>query len=292
MIELTRAVLELLQSGRRGSLATVVRVSGSTPQQVGARLLLRADGTTLGTVGGGAIEQAVLDELRAAVEDGKPRLCVRDLGHELGMCCGGRMEIFIEPIEAVQRLIVLGAGHVALATAAAARAVGFQVTVVDDRDELNAEQRFVGCERVLLEPAAAALRLLPSEHDWVLIVTHDHRLDEEAFDAFVRLPHRYLGMIGSRRKVLRILGRVHARSPLPSLERVYAPVGLDLGAVTPEEIAVSVVAELVALRHGRAAAHLRLIHEPQLERVLSGEIGAEAAARIEAEPGKNWRPPT
>ena len=282
-IDLARAVVEVLESRRRGALATVVRTSGSTPQQPGARLLLRPDGIALGTVGGGAIEHAVLDELRAAIRDGRPRLVVRDLGYELGMCCGGRMEVFVEPIEAVQRLILLGAGHVACATAAAARGVGFAVTVVDDREDLCTEARFPGCARILAEPAAAVSMLAPTEHDWLFVVTHDHRLDEEAFDVFVRLPHRYLGMIGSRRKVLRILGRVHAKSPLPSLERVYAPVGLDVGAVTPEEIAVSVVAELVALRHGRPAPHLRLMQDPRLARVLSGEIGADAAARVESE---------
>jgi xanthine dehydrogenase accessory factor len=191
------------------------------------------------------------------------------------------MELFVEPIEAEQRLIVFGAGHVAKPTAALARQLGFTVTVVDDREELNSEERFPGCTRIEAEPAEAAERVRPREGDWLLVVTHDHRLDEEALDTYARLPHRYLGMIGSRRKVFRILQRIAQRRGLPALERVYAPVGLDIGAVTPEEIAVSIVAELVALKHGKHAAHLRAIDDPRVQRVLAGELSAEAAAAID-----------
>jgi len=198
------------------------------------------------------------------------------------MCCGGRMEVFVEPIEGRPRLVIFGAGHVALPTASFARACGFDVWVVDDREELNTETRFPDCTRVLAEPTAAVARVAPRDDDWLFVVTHDHALDEEALDVFARLPHRYLGLIGSRRKIFRILHRLHVRGPLPPLDRVYAPVGLDLGAVTPEEIAISVTAELVALRHGRPARHLRAVDDPRLRRVLDGELTAEAAAALDA----------
>jgi xanthine dehydrogenase accessory factor len=273
MVEVTEALLELLRSGGRGALATVVRASGSTPQQPGARLLLRPDGSRVGTVGGGAIEQAVVEALRACVRDGRPQLLVRDLGRDLGMCCGGRMEVFVEPIEGAPRLVIFGAGHIGRATAAIARGVGFAVTVVDDREELNTEERFPGCVRVLAEPYEARDRIAPQAHDWLLVVTHDHRLDEEALDTYARLPHAYLGVIGSKRKIVRLLQRIRARrGALPPLQRVYAPVGLDLGAVSPEEIAVSIVAELIALRHGRqGAAHLRALDDPVIRRAVEGE---------------------
>lgn len=188
------------------------------------------------------------------------------------------MEVFIEPVEAAQRLIVFGAGHVAKPTAELARRVGFEVTVVDDREELASRERFPDCELVLAEPREAAARLAPRPEDWLLIVTYDHRLDEEALATFARLPHRYLGLIGSRRKVLRILQRLAGRGDLPPLDRVYAPVGLDIGAVSPEEIAVSIVAELVAIRHGKPARHLRALDDPRVARVLAGELSPEAAA--------------
>jgi xanthine dehydrogenase accessory factor len=281
MRDVSRAILRILDGGRRGALATVVRASGSTPQQPSARLVLAPDGTTVGTVGGGAVERAVLEALALCLESGKPELVVYDLGRDLGMCCGGRMEVFVEPIEALQRLFVFGAGHVAQPTAALAQRVGFAVTVVDDREDLNTEQRFAGCTRILAEPAEAAECVAPRAEDWLLVVTHDHRLDEEALDTYVRLPHRYLGMIGSRRKVFRVLQRIAQRRGLPALDRVYAPVGLDLGAVSPDEIAVSVVSELIALRHGRPSQHLRAVDDPRLLRVLSGELSSEAAAAIE-----------
>jgi xanthine dehydrogenase accessory factor len=283
MRDVTAALLALLDGqaaggGGRGALATLVRASGSTPQQPGARLLLRPDGSLVGTVGGGAIEHAIIEELRACVRDGAPRLVARDLGRDLGMCCGGRMEVFVEPIERAPRLIVFGAGHVAKPTASLARSVGFAVTVVDDREELNDEARFPGCARVLAEPREALARLAPGPHDWLLVVTHDHRLDEEAIDTYAALPHAYLGVIGSRRKLVRILQRIRARrGALPPLERVHAPVGLGIGAVSPEEIAVSIVAELIALRHGAPSpGHLRALEDPAIRRALEGpEMEAE-----------------
>ncbi len=277
---MTEALLEVLRSGGRGALATVVRTAGSAPQQPGARLLLTETGQAVGTVGGGAIEREVLEALRACLADGKPRLVVRDLGRELGMCCGGRMEVFVEPTQATPRLVLFGAGHVAKPTAAMARSVGFRVTVVDHRDELNTPQRFEGCTRIVAEPTDVVTELAPTAHDWFLIVTHDHRLDELALDTYARGPHRYIGMIGSRRKVFRVLQRIHARRGLPPLDRVYAPVGLRLGAVSPEEIAVSIVAELVALRHSRPGSHMRAVDDPRLSKVLAGALTPEAAAQL------------
>lgn len=282
MRDVTEAILAVLDGGGRGALATVVRASGSTPQQVGARLLLRPDGTCVGTVGGGAIEHAVLEELRACAVDGRPRLVVKDLLRDLGMCCGGRMEVLVEPIEGSPRLVLFGAGHVAKPTAALARTLGFRVLVADDREDLNTEERFPGCERVLAEPEEAAIET--SERDWLLVMTHDHRLDEEALDFYARRPHAYLGVIGSRRKIYRMLQRIAARHGLPPLERVYAPVGLDIGAVSPEEIAVSIAAELTALRHGASAAHMRAVDDPALAKVLAGQLTPEAAAQLEREP--------
>jgi xanthine dehydrogenase accessory factor len=270
MREVAAALVELLDRGGRGALATVTRASGSTPQQPGARLLLRPDGSTVGTVGGGAIERVVLDALRACMRDGKATVVVRDLGRDLGMCCGGRMEVFVEPIESIPRLFIFGAGHVAAPTATLARSVGFAVTIIDDREELNTEARFAGCARLLAEPQEALEQIELTERDWVLVVTHDHRLDEEALEACAWLPHRYIGMIGSRRKVARVLERIVARRGVPPLDRVYAPVGVAIGAVSPEEIAVSIVAELVALRHGAETHHMRVLDHPVIRRKVLG----------------------
>jgi xanthine/CO dehydrogenase XdhC/CoxF family maturation factor/cation diffusion facilitator CzcD-associated flavoprotein CzcO len=285
VLKIAEAVLEVLASGQRAALATVIRVSGSTPQQPGARLLLLQDGRKLGTVGGGAIEQAVVEALAEILAHGEPRVMVRELGYELGMCCGGRMELFLEPIDAAPRLLLLGAGHVAQPTAALARSVGFRVWVVDEREELNTAERFPDCQLVLQDPTSFLRRTQLTDNDSVLIVTHDHQLDEAALSLASAQPVAYIGMIGSQRKVFRLLQRSAAKGAAVDLSRVYAPVGLDIGAQGPEEIAVSIVAELIALRRGRAgaklgAAHLRAVDDPRLLRSLgtpSQPIAADPA---------------
>jgi xanthine dehydrogenase accessory factor len=276
MMQIAQAVSELLSHGERGALATVVRAAGSTPQEPGARLLLYEDGRTLGTVGGGRIEQVVLEALELALRDadGRPRTVAWDLGRDLGMCCGGRMEVFIEPLDGSARLIVFGAGHVACATARVAQRIGFRLVIVDEREELNSEERFPDCNRLLTAPDEALRELEPRPTDWMLVMTHDHRLDEEALAEALAGPHRYIGMIGSRRKVLRIIERIEARRGPSSLERVFAPVGLDLGALGPEEIAVAIAAELVALRHGRIAPHLSVTAAASRENAERAEVGA------------------
>lgn len=275
-LELFRALAAIVERGGRGALATVVRTGGSTPQIAGARLLLQPDGSPIGTVGGGAIEHAVIEALHACVRTGKPELLVRDLARDLGMCCGGRMEIFVEPIEGAPRLIIVGAGHVGAAVARFAREVGFRVVVVDEREELNDDAHLPHCERVLLAPRESLHVVAPTEHDHVLVTTHDHRMDEEALEAYARAPHRYLGLIGSQRKILKILARIEQRGALPPLQHVYAPVGLDLGAVTPTEIAIAIVAELVALRHGRPASHLSRVSDPAFLRLVARARGDDA----------------
>lgn len=263
MQEVLDAIQAVLSSGQKAALATVVYTTGSTPQVPGARLLLLSDGQSVGTVGGGAVERLVLDELRRVLETPEARMVRTDLTRDLGMCCGGRMEFFLEPVVAKPRVVMFGAGHVALPTAKLARSVGFQVVVVDDREELNNAARFPDCERLLQEPSEYLAQHRLTGRDWVLIVTHDVRLDEEALAACITQTPAYIGLLGSKRKVLKLTARVRARLPAgeratPVIAPVFAPVGLDIGAVTPEELAVSIVAEWIALRHGKSAPHMRL----------------------------------
>jgi xanthine dehydrogenase accessory factor len=259
MREVIDGIQRALASGQTAAVATVVYTSGSTPQVPGARLLLSADGCMLGTVGGGAVEHLVVTELRELLKNPRARMLRTDLNRDLGMCCGGRMEFFLEPVVAAPRLVMFGAGHVAFATARLARSVGFEVTVVDDREELNTAQRYPECDRVVQEPAEYLSKCRLGPRDWVLIVSHDVRLDEEALLCTVTQEPAYIGVLGSKRKVLRLVERVRARLPSDQrLPAVFAPVGLDIGAVTPDELAVSIVAEWIALRHGKAAPHMRL----------------------------------
>jgi xanthine dehydrogenase accessory factor len=263
--KVTEALLHVLASGQRAALATVTRVSGSTPQKAGARLLLLPDGSTVGTVGGGAIEAAVLRALHETQRTGEPQVLTRALGYDLGMCCGGRMEVFVEAVAGSPRLILFGAGHVAKPTAALARSIGFEVHVVDEREELATAERFPNCQITVTDPESYLRRQQLHAQDWVVIMTHDHPLDGRLLALAFAQPVRYIGMIGSKRKVYRLLSECAERGAPVDPARVFAPIGLELGAVGPDEIAVSIAAELVALRRGRDVQHMRQalsLHEP------------------------------
>jgi len=268
-LDLAQAIVAVLsgQLGRAAALATVTGRSGSAPQVVAAKLLLLEDGTQIGTVGGGAIELEALSTCRRVLETGCSRRFSANLVRDLGMCCGGTMEVFVEYLQAEQRLYLVGAGHVAQALAPLARSLGFRVVVLDDREELLEHPAFVGVETSAydadeLDDAVADT----SPGDCLLIVTRDHRRDEQALAALIRRPHAYLGMIGSRRKVHAVLGRVLRRYddrglPRPDLSRLRAPVGLALGGRTPMEIAVSIAAQLVAVRHGGDGSELSIVEQ-------------------------------
>ena len=268
LLEVSRALVAVLEGSRPGpaALATVVGASGSAPQQIGARLLLLADGTLIGTVGGGAIEAEALAACRATLADGKTRRVAAQLVRDLGMCCGGSMEVLVEHVQAEERLFLIGAGHVAQAIAPVARAVGLRVAVIDDRDDLLTHPAFVAAAARLSYDVDELDRAIPDlgERDYVVIVTRDHQRDEQALAALLRRPHRYLGMIGSRRKVHAILTRILRREaelgrPPPDLSRLRAPIGLALGGRTPAEIAVSVIAEVIAARHGGSGEPMSVV---------------------------------
>lgn len=267
VLEVLRAAADVLSGVRAGpaALATVVARTGSAPQVVGARLLLRADGGMVGTIGGGAIEALVLDACRTTLRAGKPQVIKAHLVRDLGMCCGGSMEVFVEYLDTQARLILIGAGHVAQAIAPVAAGVGFRVVVVDDREDMLAHPAFVPVIRHMADvDELEAVVPDVDARDYLVIATRDHARDEQALAAALRRPHRYLGMIGSRRKVHAILARILRREqelgrPAPDLSRLRAPMGLALGGRTPAEIAISVVAELLADRHGGSGEAMNIV---------------------------------
>ncbi len=236
---------------RRFALLTVVETHGSAPRKAGTHLLLADDGESVGTLGGGAIEFEALDQARAVLAGGRARLFHRHLGRDLGMCCGGEMSVFIEAVEPKPRLFVFGAGTIARPLAALAQSCGFEVTVVDGREEWARPERFPGAAVACREPEAAAaeLDLRPGDHACVL--THDHALDERVVRALIRRPLAFLGMVGSRAKQRAFVERLQADGvTAEEIARLRTPLGLAIGADTPEEIAVSVVAQLIAVRRG------------------------------------------
>ena len=240
--------------GRRMVLLTVVESRGFTPRKPGTHMLLGEDGATVGTIGGGAIEHAALAEAAALLAaGGGAKTIKRHLTQDLGMCCGGEMVIYMETLEAPPRLFVFGAGYVARPIAALAAATGFAVTVVDSREEWATPERFPGMDVRCREPDAAARELDLREGDYAVVVTHDHALDQRVVQELLRRPLRFTGMIGSLAKQRKFALRLRARGFTDEqLARLRTPLGLSIGAQTPEEIAVSVLAELVAVRRGGA----------------------------------------
>ncbi len=268
-LEVARWIVRVLEGdpgrGGRAAVATVVRRSGSAPQVVGAQLLLHADGAQVGTIGGGAIEALVLERCREVLADGRPRTVGADLVRDLGMCCGGSMEVFVEAIEPSIRLVVLGAGHVSQALAPLLPPLGFRALVLDDRDELLDHPAFAAAQTRAYD-ADELLDAVPDlgERDYILIVTRDHQRDEAALRQALERPHAYLGMIGSKRKVHRVLGRVLQRYDdrglaRPDLTRLHAPVGLALAGRSPGEIAISIAAQLVATRHHGSGSSMSIV---------------------------------
>ncbi len=257
--EVFAAVADALERGEPAALVTIVSTVGSTPQRIGAKMLVFGDGRSVGTIGGGCYENDAFWKAREAITNRRPLLLhyelADDFAQETGLVCGGQMDVYIEPIEPSPELYVIGAGHVGYHLARLAYEVGFRVHVVDDREKFANRERFPRAEEVVAEdiPAWLGRTVLPP-HAYVVIVTRGHTNDLEALRALAPRDLRYLGLIGSRAKVARIYEQLTLDAvPTDLLKRVHAPIGLDIGAVTPEEIAVSILAELIAVKHGKVA---------------------------------------
>ncbi len=255
--EVFAAVTDALDRGEPAALVTIVSTKGSTPQRVGAKMLVFGDGRMVGTIGGGCYENDAFWKARESITNRRPQLVHYELdddfAQETGLICGGQMSVYIEPIEPSPELYVIGAGHVGFHLANLAHEVGFRVHVVDDREKFANTERFPHAAEVLTEdiPAWLGRTVLPP-HAYVVVVTRGHTNDLDAMRALVARDLRYLGLIGSRAKVARIYGVLATEGlPTEALKQVHAPIGLDIGAVSPQEIAVSILAELIAVKHGR-----------------------------------------
>jgi xanthine dehydrogenase accessory factor len=238
---------------RRGAalvVATVVARHGSAPATPGQKLLLAADGECAGTVGGGALERAVLRAMRERMDDRAPAMFTFTLGASLGMCCGGRVEVLVEPMAVARPVGLVGAGHVATALAPLLARLGFAVTVVDARDGWADPARLPDVELSAGDFTALAGRV--ATRGAVLVMTHDHRLDQDAIEWALRQGYALVGGVGSRAKAQRTRDRLAAKGfPEADIARVRMPLGVDIGARLPDEIAVSIAAEMVAWARGR-----------------------------------------
>ena len=222
-------------------LATVVEIKGASPAKVGAQIVLLADSTTAGTVGGGKLEASILNDAKEAQSSGQPRLAHYVLAEEgqdaIGTLCGGEVRVFIQPYAPAPQLIIVGGGHIGRPLKVMGEAAGFNVIVVD------------------VEPGLATVpgfdTITLNQDAYVVLMTTDHVSDEAALRRAITSPARYIGMIGSRAKCQTILDHLRANGvTAEALDRVYAPIGLELGGTSPQEIAVAILAEIIAVRRG------------------------------------------
>jgi xanthine dehydrogenase accessory factor len=271
-MDIYEEIVKLRQEGRRGAVATIVNVRGSIPSFETAKMLIRDDGSIAGTIGGGCVEAEVWQAAREVMENEKPRSLSFNLNedpkYDTGLVCGGTLDIFIEPILPPALLYIFGAGHVSFNLYKVARNAGFDVVVVDDRQAYANRERFPEAKEVIAEDFDKVMaKLTPSESACIVIVTRGHRDDMRVLRWAVQTQARYVGMIGSKRKTITIFHELVKEGLAPELfERVHAPVGLDIGAITPEEIAVAITAELIAVRRKseRDLAHMSWFksHQP------------------------------
>lgn len=253
-MDIYEEIVQLRQSGRRGAVATIVNVRGSVPSFETAKMLVRDDGSIVGTVGGGCVEAEVWQAAREVMENERPRTLTFNLNqnpkYDTGLVCGGTLDIFIEPVLPPALLYIFGAGHVALSLYRTAKTAGFDVNVIDDRESYANRERFPEAKEVIAEDFDQAMALItPNETSYIVIVTRGHHDDMRVLRWAVQTQARYVGMIGSKRKTIAIFRELVREGIAEQLfERVHAPVGLDIGAITPEEIAVAITAELIAAR--------------------------------------------
>jgi xanthine dehydrogenase accessory factor len=278
-MDIYEQIVDLRRQGRRGAIATIVNVRGSIPSFETAKMLVRDDGSITGTIGGGCVEAEVWQAAREVMESEKPRTLTFNLNqnpkYDTGLVCGGTLDIFIEPVLPPASLYIFGAGHVSASLYKVAHNAGFDVTVVDDRETYANRERFPEAKEVIAEDFEKAMaRITPNESTYIVIVTRGHHDDMRVLRWAMQTQARYIGMIGSKRKTIAIFRELTKEGiPAQLFERVHAPVGLDIGAITPEEIAVAITAELIAIRRRveRVLPHMSWFQRGQSKSLDSSE---------------------
>ena len=256
MEQVYQAALEAIRHGEPAAVATVIETRGSTPRQAGAKMLIYADGRAVGTVGGGPLEGQVIEEAQAALAEGTPRELVHRLTDaERGdpSICGGDMRLFIEVLLPRPTLLIVGGGHIGQAVAELGAFLGYRIAVLDERAEMVTPERFPQADVLLSGLPDNQLRAFPlTEQTCAVLVTPHDAPDEKTLAALAGRPLGYVGLLGSRRRTQATFERARASGvPDEFLACVHTPIGLDIGAQTPREIALSILAEVIAAQRGK-----------------------------------------
>jgi xanthine dehydrogenase accessory factor len=253
VLEIYREIVNLVSSGGRGVLATVISSRGGAPRSAGAKMLVREDSTIIGTIGGGNAEHLIRRKAMEMMGSTEVEVVKFDLTGEEdmpGMICGGQMDVLLEPIVAQETLYLFGAGHISQGVAAMAKRMGFRVVVVDPRTEYNNSEYLPTADSLVVDDYVNAFAKLDvGKNSYVVILTPGHVSDEQCLELAVGTGACYIGMIGSRKKVKEVKGHLLKKGVAQqTLDRVHAPIGLAIGAESPDEIAVSIMAEIVKVR--------------------------------------------
>ena len=253
-MDIYEEVVRLRRLGQKCALATIVQVNGSIPSYESAKLLVREDGSMLGTIGGGCVEAEVWNTAREVMREERPRHMNFSLGQDAaydnGLICGGQLSVFVEPVVPQPRVFIFGAGHISKSISKIAGLAGFASVIVDNREAFANRDRFPDADEIFAEEYEEVFPKLPiRDTSYVVIVTLGHRDDMRVMRWAVGTNAKYIAMIGSRRKVIGVVKELEKEGiPREAFERTFSPMGLDIGAITPEEIAVSIVAEMIAMR--------------------------------------------
>jgi xanthine dehydrogenase accessory factor len=259
-VDLYAEIVRLRNLGQKCALATIVEVNGSIPSYESAKMLVREDGSMMGTVGGGCVEAEVWNAAREVLETEKPRHLSFSLGedaaYDQGLICGGQLNIFVEPVIPQPRAFIFGGGHVSKSISRVATLAGFSTSIVDNREAFANRERFPEAEATYAEEYEDVFPRLPvNSSSYLVIVTRGHRDDMRVLRWAVSTPAKYIAMIGSKRKTIAVVKELEKEGlPREAFQRVFAPMGLEIGAESPEEIAISVVAEMIAVRRAPEAA--------------------------------------
>lgn len=252
-LEILNKALKASQQGQHYAFATIIETTlKGTPRKIGAKMIVFSDGSSWGTIGGGRNENAAIAECLKAIQNHKPTVVTYNyFGRKGQSVCGGQMKVFIEPFAAHDQFIICGAGHIALPLSVFATILGFKVTIIDNRKEFANKTRFPHVDRIIVgEHAKELAQLFIKANSYVAIVTQGNEYDFECLKVVIKSEAVYIGCISSKPKKVKFLARLKALGMEDKyLKRIHIPMGTDIGSQTPQEIAVSIMAEIIAVKN-------------------------------------------
>ena len=259
MSEILKEALERVDNGETIAIITIIDTKGSTPGAKGAKMTVGKDGLISGTIGGGKIEAKVIATAKESIKRGYKQsihyhLTKKETELDDGVICGGELTVFIDILEPKENIIIFGAGHIAYYLSKIAEIMGISVSVVDEREDFANRKRFPGAEKIINEkPVIAFNKLTINSSTYVVIVTKGHQHDEEVLSSVIHCDARYIGMIGSKTKNNLIFQHLREKGITEEkIKKIYTPIGINIGAQTPEEIAVSIIAEIIQIKRNKA----------------------------------------